>query len=397
VKVTHRAAESTSMRAIGLTSATGPASLLREFDCALPTLRPRDILVRVAACATNPVDTKLRSNRGNPGPLDEPTILGFDGAGIVETLGSEATLFQAGQPVFLAGSHIRNGTNADFVAVDERLVGHAPASISLAAAAALPLVGLTAWEGLFECARIPDSLDGSEAPSLKRLLVLPGAGGTGSLIIQLAKLAGLFVVATASRAESAESAKRLGADLVISHREPLLPQLEAAGLGQGTIDVVFNGYDLAANFDEYIAILAPLGTLVDIVPSPAPLPMSKMIPKRLTYSAEFMFTRAAHGVDMEKQGAILTRIAGLVDAGRLQLPPLTTLPWCAESLQMAHEMQEAGRVIGKIVMAREAAFPYLEAEVEEEEEEAAAALAGRAVAAGAAMAEGGSGALAEAA
>merc|ERR1712151_1221839 len=159
---------------------------------------------------------------------------------------------------------VRNGTNAELVAVDERLVGRAPSAVSLTKAASMPLALITAWECLFEICRVP--FDPHSVPNPKqdkRLLVLPGAGGTGSFAIQLGKLAGLYVVATASRPESMQACRDLGADLVINHREPLKPQLEAGGLpGENSIDYIFNGFDISNNFDEYVEVLAPMGIIV---------------------------------------------------------------------------------------------------------------------------------------
>jgi NADPH2:quinone reductase len=347
---------SNSMQAVGLEDVEGGLELLHEFHCPVPKLRSRDVLVRVTASAMNPFDSIMRTNFGNPGPLTEPKILGYDGAGIVEAIGSETRLgLKKGDRVYLSGSHLRNGTNADFVAADERLVGLAPSSVSLTQAASLPLALITAWESLFEHCRIPFNPHSVPNPAQeKRLLVLPGAGGTGSFAIQLGKLAGLYVVATASRPESMQACRDLGADLVINHREPLKQQLEAAGLpGADSINYIFNGFDISSNLDEYIELLAPLGKIVDIAPSGFAVPTTKLLMKSLTYASEFMMVRAAIEEEMGKHGEILNHASAFVDGGKMQIPSITALPWSAESLQEMHRMQASGATIGKLVMTHE--------------------------------------------
>lgn len=346
------------MRAIGLRASTGGVDLLEEFECETPVLRPRDLLVRVVAAALNPVDCKLRTNRGEPGPLAQPLILGFDGSGEVVARGEAAALFETGSRVFFAGSILRNGTNAEFVAVDERLVASVPASMSFTEAASLPLTGLTAMEGLTESmsfertGRFNQHFDTIG----KRLLVLPGAGGVGGMVVQLAKLLchKLFVIATASRGESGAACQDLGADLVLNHSEPLGPQLEAAGLGASeSVDYIFNGHDVTARFDEYVEILRPFGRVVEIVPVKKSLPMYKMQAKRLSYVWEYMFTRSMYDVEMEKQGITLDILADFVDQGKVRTSIGHVFAWSVESFRVAHQQQESGHTIGKIVVSRE--------------------------------------------
>jgi zinc-binding alcohol dehydrogenase family protein len=323
----------------------GGVDLLEERDVPRPALRPRDILVRIQAVAMNPVDTQVRDTRGKFKPKDadaeefpEGKILGYDGAGVVEQLGVDASMFQAGERVYFAGDITRNGTNADFVAIDERIVAKMPTSLSFAEAAAVPLTMLTAWEGLFESMRIP--IDGPRANVPKRLLVLPGAGGVGTWAIQLAKeLGGLFVIATASRSESATKAKELGADLVINHRDPLLPQLKAAGI-EG-VDYIYDGYGLHAYAVQYAEILKAFGQILTIVPSFAEAMPSISVP--------MAFKRASIHYE------ILARASRLIDKGALKVSIQDILPWSLESLQEAHRLQQSGQSIGKIIMAREEA------------------------------------------
>lgn len=345
-----------TMTAVGLRHATGGIELLEEFECGVPALQPRDILVRIAACAMNPIDVKLRTNRGQPGPLEQPKIFGFDGAGVVEAIGTDARLFAVGDKVYFAGSVDRNGTNAELVAVDERIVAKVPKSISLTDAASIPLTALTAHESLFESAGFePAGKFGQHYLTRgKTLLVLPGAGGVGSMVIQQAKgLTQLFVIATASRQESMDACREFGADLVINHSKPLMPQLVAANLGPNSIDYIINGHDITERFDEYIEILKPFGRIVEIAPVKKDLPMYKMQQKRLSYVWEFIFTRVLYDIDMDKHGVILDLIADFVDSGKVRPSARHVLPWSVDSFRKAHAMQESGAMIGKIVVTRE--------------------------------------------
>jgi zinc-binding alcohol dehydrogenase family protein len=337
----------------------GAADLLEERTLPCPELKPRDILVRVHAVAMNPVDTQVRDARGKFKPADGPAdeypqgkILGYDGSGVVEKLGSEVTMFQEGDAVYFAGDIHRNGSNADFVAIDERIVAKMPKSLSFAEAAAVPLTMLTAWEGLFESMRVPTN----GRPNVpKRVLVLPGAGGVGTWAIQLAKkVGGLFVIATASRPESAKKSMELGADLVINHREPLQPQLEAAGLDG--VDYIYDGYGLATYAPQYAEIIKPFGQIVTIVPDFTKGMPNISVPmtfKRCSIHFELMFTRAAEGIEMERQHEILATAARLIDEGELHVSIQDKLPWSLDSLKKAHHMQQSGQAIGKIVMARD--------------------------------------------
>merc|ERR1719463_490731 len=232
-----------TMKAFGI-RVGGEIGVIEELELPVPELRPRDLLVRVEAVALNPVDTKMRSRETPPGGF--PKVLGWDGSGVVEALGAEVTGFQAGDRVFFAGSLIRNGSNADLVAVDERIVARAPSSITAAVAASVPLVALTAWEGLESLGVDPAQI---ESGRQRTLLVIPGAGGVGSYVIQFAKAAGLRVIATASREESREACLALGADYVINHREPLKPQLEK--LGMNDVNFIFDAVDLKAYGEQY--------------------------------------------------------------------------------------------------------------------------------------------------
>jgi NADPH:quinone reductase len=330
------------MRAILAT----PALVDRELP--VPTPGPHDLLVRIEAVAVNPIDTKLRAAVGAGDP---PRQLGWDGAGVVAATGERVGRFQVGDAVMFAGDAGRAGCNAEAVLVDERLVGRKPARLSWAEAAGVPLTGLTAWESLFERLGLdPDDGGGGSAKG-PSLLILGGAGGVGSIAIQLARRAGAVVIASASRPESAAWVRELGADHVVDHRRPLAPQL--AALGFEAVDRIANFSDTDAYWEVMAELIAPLGSIVAIVGNRRPLDLNLLKAKSVTFAWEFMFSRSQfQTADMGRQGEILDHLAALFEAGELR-PTLgrTLSPINAANLEMAHAQLATGRTIGKIALA----------------------------------------------
>jgi NADPH2:quinone reductase len=336
------------MKAVALTRylpIDDPQSLL---DVELPTPVPgaHDLLVRVEAVSVNPVDTKVRSPK--PQVEAQPKVLGYDAAGVVEAAGASVDGFQPGDRVYYAGDVTRPGSNAQFQLVDARLAGHAPRSLDLAEAAALPLTAITAWELLFQ--RMPfDSEHGGED---KSLLVIGGAGGVGSIAIQLARRAGFTVIATASRNETTEWCRTMGALHVVNHRHALAPQLEALGFGQ--VDAVLNLADTDHYWDAIGQLLAPQGHVGLIVEPAGALRIGDPYKaKCIGIHWEFMFARARSNTpDMAEQGRILERVARLIDAGELRCTRTETLvPINAANLREAHRRLESGSTIGKLALA----------------------------------------------
>ena len=336
------------MKAVALTRylpIDDPQSLL---DVELPTPAPgaHDLLVRVEAVSVNPVDTKVRSPK--PQVEAQPKVLGYDAAGVVEAIGESVGGFRPGDRVYYAGDVTRPGSNAQFQRVDARLAGHAPRSLDLAEAAALPLTAITAWELLFQ--RMPfDSEHGGEG---KSLLVIGGAGGVGSIAIQLARRAGFTVIATASRNETTEWCRTMGALHVVNHRHALAPQLEALGFGQ--VDAVLNLADTDHYWDAIGQLLAPQGHVGLIVEPAGALRIGDPYKaKCIGIHWEFMFARARFNTpDMAEQGRILERVASLIDAGELRGTRTETLvPINAANLREAHRRLESGSTIGKLALA----------------------------------------------
>jgi zinc-binding alcohol dehydrogenase family protein len=335
------------MKAVALTRylpITDPESLF-NVDLPKPQAAGRDLLVRVEAVSVNPVDTKVRAPK--PDVEKTPRVLGWDAAGVVESVGPNVTSFRPGDDVFYAGDITRPGTNSEYHLVDGRIVGHKPSSLSFAEAAALPLTSITAWETLFERLGVDRDADNSD----RTLLILGGAGGVGSIAIQLAKWSGLIVIATASRPETQDWVKGLGADHVVDHRQPLPPQLAAIGHKEVNFIANFN------NTDAYWVVMAesikPQGRIVSIVENDHPVEIGLLKSKSASFGWVFMFTRAMfQTADMAEQGKILDRIAQLVDAGIIRTTLTERLsPISASNMRAAHAKSESGRMIGKVAIS----------------------------------------------
>src|SRR5262245_44436800 len=320
---------------------TDPDALV---DVELPKPEPSggDLLVKVEAVSVNPVDTKVR--RGGD-PAGGMRVLGWDAAGTVEAAGPDATLFKPGDAVFYAGSIIRPGANSEYHLVDERIVGRKPASLSFAQAAALPLTAITAWELLFDRLGVMRR----EAADRRSLLVVGGAGGVGSIAIQIArKLTGLTVIATASRPETQAWVRELGAHHVIDHSRPFAPQLAAAGVP--SVDIVLALTGTAQQAGHIAAVIAPesrLGLTAGAAAFKA-FDTAPMFTKCVSVHPELMFTRSTFGTpSMIEQHRLLTEIADLIDRGVIR----TTLkeivgPIDAANLRKAHALLESGKAIG---------------------------------------------------
>ncbi|MGM0518006.1 MAG: zinc-binding alcohol dehydrogenase family protein [Pseudomonadota bacterium] len=326
---------------------------LRAFDLPLPDPGPHDLRVAVEAVSVNPVDTKVRALRDpdpeHPDNLADPAprVLGFDAVGTVDAVGSEVSRFRPGDRVFYAGDIGRPGSNAEFQLVDEVIVGHAPRSLEAADAAALPLTALTAWETLFD--RLGLSPDGADAGT--PVLLINGAGGVGSMAIQLACAADLKVIATASRQTSRDWCRQLGADEVVDHFGDLPAQLAEREIGEIPAIACFN--DLDRHYPAMAELVAPQGRLASIVGNKSPLPFQELRNKSVGFFWEYMFTRPRYDTpDKGRQGEILDAVAGMADSGRLRSTRTQTLGAInPDNLREAHRLLEAGHVIGKLTLA----------------------------------------------
>ena len=322
---------------------------LQDITLEKPTASGHDILVEVKAISVNPVDYKIRQSR--PASEGEYAVIGWDAAGIVTAVGDEVSLFSVGDKVYYAGDLTRSGSNAEYQLVDERVVGHMPASLSFAEAAALPLTTITAWEMLFDRLQVPVS-DGSSGESAYdvSVLVVGAAGGVGSILTQLLKTrTSATIIGTASRDESVQWLKDLGADHVINHRNPLCDELQKTGITE--VDYVISLNNTEEHYEEIIKCLKPQGKF-GLIDDPKSLDANPLKTKSLSLHWEFMFTRSMfHTSDMIEQHHLLNNVAKLIDAGDIK----TTVAYhlgtiTAEHLRSAHQMLENQQAHGKIVL-----------------------------------------------
>jgi len=303
-----------------------------EIELPKPSPAGRDLLVKVEAISVNPVDTKQRKT------ATSSRILGWDAAGTVEAVGKEVTLFKPGDAVYYAGDVTRPGCDSEYHLVDERIVGRKPKTLDFAQAAAMPLTSITAWESFY---------DRMKVVSGKSMLIIGGAGGVGSIGIQLAKASGLSVIATASRPETVAWVKELGADQVVNHRENLVSQIKKP------VDYIANfSGELDAYWPAMAELIAPQGAMVAIVGNVKPMAMDVVRSKSATLCWELMFTRPRfQAPDMIEQHRLLNEVAARLDAGKLKCTLKETLsPISGANLKKAHERLESGTMIGKLVL-----------------------------------------------
>ena len=335
------------MKAIGFNQplpVSDPRSLV-DLDLPEPGYGEQDLLVEVQAIAVNPADTKVRAS-AQPA-AGTWRILGWDAVGRVRAVGARVAGFKTGDQVFYAGAIDRPGCYAELQAVDARIAAHAPAALSPQDAAALPLTALTAWEALFDRLRVEQPVAGAA----NAIVVIGGAGGVGSMTIQLARaLTDLTVIATASRPETVAWARKMGAHHVIDHRQPLAAQVQALGLGAPAF--VFSTTHTDSYLPDIVALIAPQGRIA-LIDDPDVLDIVALKRKSLSIHWEFMFTRPLLGTaDIARQQDILRKVAELADQGKIATTRMQFLgAISAENLRQAHAQLESGRAIGKIVLS----------------------------------------------
>jgi len=340
------------MKAIGFYQylpVDNPQSLV-EVEVLTPEPNGRDLLVRVKAVSVNPVDVKVRSRLKTV--EEQPKIIGWDAAGVVESVGSEVSLFKAGDEVYYAGDITRPGCNSEFHLVDERIVGRKPASLSFEQAAAMPLTTITAWEALFD--RLGVEKGAAAEQERKSVLVIGGAGGVGSIAIQLAKkVAGCRVIATASRDDTAAWCRRLGADEIINHHEPFAEEFKRIGSDEVDYILCFNSTE--KHIQNMADVIKPQGRICTIVETKGGQPVNISIfqAKSVGFMWELMFTRPMFKTpDMQAQHDLLNETAQLLDDGVLQTTMTENYgPLTAENLRKAHGKLESGSMIGKLVLS----------------------------------------------
>lgn len=338
------------MKAIGYTQSlpiSNPESLI-DLTLTQPIATGHDLLIKVKAIAVNPADYRVRLNM--PPAAGESKVIGWDAVGEVVATGELTSQFVPGDIVYYAGDITRQGANAEYQLVDERIVGFKPKSLSDAEAAALPLTAITAWEMLFEHLAIKQTSPEAKEKSDEIILVVGAAGGVGSILVQIAKaVTGATVIGTASRESSNAWVKKLGADYVIDHSKPLKAQIDALNIGEVTHVASLNSTD--AYFEAYTDLLAPFGKIA-MIDDPEALDITKLKMKSLSLHWEFMFARSMFkAADMQEQSVLLNRVAELIDLDYIQTTVGQHMGAInAQNLRAAHEALETGRAIGKIVL-----------------------------------------------
>jgi zinc-binding alcohol dehydrogenase family protein len=334
------------MKAIGFTQhlpISDPNSF-QTFTEEIPTPKNHDLLVKVIATSVNPVDIGVRSH--GRGTLKQPKVIGWDAYGIVNQVGNKVSLFKKNDRVFYAGSFIRSGSDSEYQLVDERIVGHAPMTLTPVEIGVMPLTSLTAWEALFERLRINRNAKAENAQ--KTLLIINGSGGVGSVATQLAHLAGLQVIASASRPQTIKWVKQNGADWTVNHYANLVTEVRK--LGFHYVDYILNLNDLDGHWNEIAELIKPEGAVCAITENKRGIDLQKLTKKAASFNWEWMYTKSYyHTDDMISQHEILDRIAQLLDNGDLHSTLTKSLePINVANLKEAHRLVETNHMIGKV-------------------------------------------------
>ncbi len=329
------------MKAIVMTSVGGPEVLqLQELPDPYIT-RDTEILVKLKAAGVNPIDTKLRK-RGTYFPNRTPTILGFDGAGIVEDIGSGVKRFNVGEEVYFCNGGIGGpkGNYAEYFVIDERYVASKPKSLTFPQAASAPLVLITAWESLHDRGRIQSG---------QKVLIHAGAGGVGHVAVQLAKLAGAKVCTTVSTEEKAKMVTDLGADRPILYKQTDFVQ-EVLKWSDST------GIDLALDtvggkiFEKTFSAVRIYGDLVTLLNPSTDTNWKVARNRNLRISLEVMLTpMVSELVDAQQhQADILNKCTELFDQKKLEI--FLSHTFSLEEAAQAHTLLEKGSMKGKIAL-----------------------------------------------
>ncbi len=329
------------MKAFGVTNNSSDSFV--EFDKPKETPTGRDILVKIQGVSINPVDIATRKKIS--GELTEPKILGYDGYGIVEEIGADVQNFVPGDKVFFAGDYSRDGSYQEYELIDERIVAKAPSDTSIERSVAMPLVTLTASELLFEKLHINSIADNRD----KTILIINGAGGVGSIAIQLAHLAGLRVIATASTPEKVQWVKDLDADLVVNHHHDLVKQIN--DLGIENVDYILGLSDNDPHWKEIVQLIKPFGIFATIT-NLRDSQIMDLKQKSVDFAWEWMFTKSMYKLDsMSTQGAYLEKLADGLDNGMIRSTVTRVFNgFNLENIKKATALVEAGHMMGKVVI-----------------------------------------------
>jgi len=315
-----------------------------DFDTDKPKPGKRDILVKIKAISVNPVDYKVRQNAAKDSDLEDPKIIGWDASGVVEALGEDVEMFSIGDEVYYSGDITRPGCYAEFQLVDERIVANKPGDLSWEEAAALPLTSLTAWESIFDRLRIKEN-EGEG----KTVLIIGGAGGVGSIAIQILKqLTNFKVIATASRDVTRNWCEKMRADEIVNHHD----LMNSMG-NYKHVDYILNFADTSGNWKAMTNLIAPQGGICCVVNTTEDVDLNLLKEKSVSFHWELMFTRSMFQTeDMLAQHKILNRIGKLIEENKIQSTMNKSFKGLsAETIKKVHELQESGKSIGKNVIS----------------------------------------------
>ncbi|WEV36179.1 zinc-binding alcohol dehydrogenase family protein [Lactobacillus sp. ESL0677] len=337
------------MKAIGFTKSLPieDNNSLFEFDMACPEPTNHDLLVKVEGVSVNPVDLVVRQSLRKK--VKQPKVIGYDAVGVVTSIGNKVDNFKIGDRIFYAGALKRAGSNSEYQLVDEHIVAKVPQELTDAEVAAMPLTSLTAYEALFEKMQLTFNVLDNKG---KTILIINGAGGVGSIAIQLAHLAGLTVIATASRPETRQWCLKLGADYVVNHRKDLCKEVQKIGFKD--VDCILELNNIDQHWNEMAEIIKPDGIICSITENKQPIDLQKLTRKRVTFVWEWMFSKTYYHVNEASQGKILSQIASLLANQTIKSTVTTTLaPINATNLRKAHKMVQSGHMIGKVVVVNQ--------------------------------------------
>ncbi|KAJ5909350.1 hypothetical protein N7504_003993 [Penicillium tannophilum] len=310
-----------------------------------------DLLISVEACSVNPIDIKVRAGIYDDYPdyydhVPRPyQICGYDGAGIVKKAGPDCSLFREGDAVFYSGSPVRHGSNAEFQLVDERSVGHKPKRLDMAEAAAMPLTYVTAYQALVEQMKI-------EVKERAAVLIINGAGGVGAVASQIARqlLELPVVITTASRPESVDFTKQMGATHVLNHRENLEKQIQELDL-EVPLKYIFITHSTDQYMETCAKICAPFGRVCSIVQGQAKMYGTEFMAKSLSFIWCLIGTKPVYGTDVESHHRVLEELSRLLDSGTIRCHLTHRFGLTLKGLREAHRAVESAGSIGKTVLA----------------------------------------------
>ncbi|CAL66547.1 zinc-binding alcohol dehydrogenase family protein [Christiangramia forsetii] len=315
-----------------------------DFEIDKPKPQKRDLLVKIKAISVNPVDYKVRQSAAKDSELDNPKIIGWDASGVVEAVGDDVEMFKVGDEVYYSGDLTRPGCYSEFQLVDERIVGYKPDNLNWEEAAALPLTSLTAWESIFDRLRIKEN-----EGKAKTVLIIGGAGGVGSIAIQILKqLTNFKVIATASRDITKKWCEKMGADKIVDHHN----LMDSMG-DTRNVDYILNFADTSGNWKAMTELIAPQGGICCIVNTTENVDLNLMKEKSVSFHWELMFTRSMFKTDdMIMQHEILNKVRKLIEANKIKTTLNETFEGLsAETLKKVHKLQESGKSVGKNVIS----------------------------------------------